>query len=345
MHLNRLLSASLLAIGIACSAQQCPDTTPAEGAPPPKPLPVFPSDNWWNLDITQAPVDAHSDDYISYIDNGGNRTLHPEFGGTVSKGSAAVYGYPYAVISGAQAKLAVKMQYADESDGVNHNTNKSFPFYPIPAEAITQAHWIEGGWAGDVDMRRKSDRHMMIVDCTNRMLYELYNVYYNTSKKQWYAGSGAAWDMTTNDTRPEGWTSGEASGLQMFPGMVRYDEAWNDAMPVIQHALRVTLRASDGHVWPATHTDGSTSGSLPLGARLRLKMSVDGKDPALRTSNPNVRKIFRAMQTYGLIFSSIGTDMYISGTFDTRWNNGILNPEFAKLSADDFEVVKLGWKP
>jgi hypothetical protein len=342
MILNRLLPACLLAVTFACAAQQCPGTTPTEGAPPPQPLPVFPSDNWWNLDITQAPLDPRSDDYIGYI---GHASLHPEFGGTVHKGSATVYGYPYAVVAGSQAKLAVKMDYYDESDGVNNKTGKPFPFYPIPADAITQAHWIEGGWAGNVDKRRQSDRHMMVVDCTNRMLYELYSVYYDPDKKQWHAGSGAAWDMTTNDARQEGWTSGEASGLQMFPGMVRYDEAWNDSLPVIQHALRVTLRAVDGHVWPATHSDGTSSGALPFGARLRLKMSVDGKDPALRTSNPNVRKIFRAMQTYGLIFSAVGSDMFISGTFDTRWNNGILNPEFAKLSADDFEVVKLGWTP
>jgi hypothetical protein len=345
MILNRLLPACLVALSVACAAQQCPKATPSEGAPPPQPLPVFPSDNWWNLDISQAPVDPGSDQYIHYIDNGSQRLLHPEFGGLVHKGSATVYGYPYAVVQGSQAKLAVKMRYWDESDGVDNKTGKPFPFYPIPDEAITQSHWIEGGWAGDIDKRHASDRHMMIIDCTNRMLYELYNVYYDESKQQWYAGSGAAWDMTTNDTRQEGWTSAEASGLQMFPGMVRYDEAWNDAVPVIQHALRVTLSSADGHVWPATHSDGTTSGALPFGARLRLKTSVNGQDPALRTNNLNVRKIFRAMQTYGLIFSSVGTDMYISGTFDTRWNNGILNPEFAKLSADDFEVVKLGWTP
>ncbi|HEX4511312.1 MAG TPA: hypothetical protein VH328_14575 [Burkholderiaceae bacterium] len=342
MILSRLLPTCLILLPLFCAAQQCPQATPTEGAPPPQPLPVFPSDNWWNLDVSQAPVDPDSAAYIGYI---GSPTLHPEFGGTVHKGSAAVYGYPYAVVAGNQPKLAVKMQYADESDGIDHKTNKPYAFYPIPAEAMTQAHWIEGGWAGDVDKRRQSDRHMMIVDCTHRMLYELYNVYYDSTRQQWLAGSGAAWDMTTNDSRTEGWTSAEASGLQMFPGMVRYDEAWNDAMPVIQHALRVTLRATNGHVWPATHSDGTTSGALPFGARLRLKTSVDGQDPALRTSNPNVRKIFRAMQTYGLIFSSVGSDMFISGTFDTRWNNGVLNPEFAKLSAEDFEVVKLGWQP
>ena len=317
--------------------------TPSEGAPPQQQ--VFPQDNWWNTDITYAPTDPDSATYIAYINNGGTRTLHPEFGGLVHKGGAAVYGYPYAIVDASTPRLAVKMKYADESDGVDHKTNKSFAFYPIPPEAIAQAHWIEGGAAGDVDQRRKADRHMMILDCSNNGLYELYNVYYDTGRKQWYAGSGAYWDMNTNDMRREGWTSGEASGLQMFPGMVRYDEAWNDDVAEITHALRVTLRATNGHVFPATHTDASTPGALPFGARLRLKTSVDGKDPALRTNDPHVQKIFRAMQHYGLIFSSVGTDMYISGSFDVRWDNGILNPAFAKLAASDFEVVKLGWQP
>jgi hypothetical protein len=295
--------------------------------------------------VTGAPVDANSVRYISYISNGGSRPLHPEFGGTVSPGSEDVYGYPYAVVDGSQPKLAVKFEYADESDGVDHATGISKKFYPLPAQAITKAHWIEGGAPGNVDQRADADRHMIVIDCTNAGLYELYNVYYDSANRKWNAGSGAYFDLTSNARRPENWTSGEASGLAMFPGMVRYDEAWNDDVPAIRHALRVTLRAANGHVFPASHTDGTTAGALPFGARLRLKKSVDGKDPALRTSDPHVRKIFRAMQDYGLIFSSVGTDMYISGSFDVRWNNGILNPEFAKVTANDFEVVQLGWKP
>jgi hypothetical protein len=107
----------------------------------------------------------------------------------------------------------------------------------------------------------------------------------------------------------------------------------------------VTVRASNGYVYPASHDAGSTAGALPMGARLRLKASVGGTDPALRTTDPNMQKIFRAMQKYGLIVADNGSDMYITGTFDTRWNNGILNPAFALLSASDFEVVQLGWKP
>ncbi len=126
---------------------------------------------------------------------------------------------------------------------------------------------------------------------------------------------------------------------------MRYDEAWNPAVTDIGHALRVTVRATNGYVYPASHRAGSTTGALPMGARLRLKTSVDGADPALRTTDPNVRKIFRAMQKYGLIVADNGSDMYVTGTFDTRWNNDVLNPAFAMLAASDFEVVQLGWKP
>ena len=184
-----------------------------------------------------------------------------------------------------------------------------------------------------------------MVDCTNRTLYELYNVYYNTAQAKWYAGSGAFFDMNTNNRRPDGWTSADAAGLAIFPGLVRYDDAGNAAVSDIGHALRVTVRATNGYVYPASHKAGTTVGALPMGARLRLKMSVNGQDPATRTSDPISQKIFRAMQKYGLIVADNGSDMYISGTFDLSWNNSTLNPAFSTLSASDFEVVVLGWNP
>jgi hypothetical protein len=256
-----------------------------------------------------------------------------------------IYGFPYAVVDGSQPKLPVKFKYWQESDGVKHPTRKALPFYPIPQEAITQPHWVEGGAPGGVDQRKKNDRHLLIIDCTNKGLYELYNVYYDAAIAKWLGGSGAFFDMTRNDRRPEGWTSADAAGLAIFPGLVRYDEAWNDAVTEIRHALRVTVRATDGHVVPASHTAGSTQGALPMGARLRLKTNVNGQDPALRTSDPNARKIFRAMQRYGLIVADNGSDMYVSGTFDKRWDNDVLNPAFATLSASDFDVILLGWTP
>jgi len=327
------------------SAQQCPATVPVEGATPPAPLPLFPSDNWWNADISAAPVDGGSASYIAFINNGGTRRLHPDFGGEASPGSVDVYGMPYAIVNGSQPKQAVTFDYWDESDGVDMATGQGIPFYPIPSQAATQQHWVEGGAAGNVDQRTQGDRHLFVIDCTNRYLYELYNVYFNSSQAKWYAGSGAFFDLNANNRRPDGWTSADAAGLAIFPGLVRYDEAWNGAIADIGHAFRVTVRATNGYVYPASHRAGSTAGALPMGARLRLKTSVNGLDPALRTSDPNVRKIFRAMQKYGLIVADNGSDMYISGTFDTRWNNDVLNPAFSTLSASDFDVVQLGWKP
>ena len=327
------------------SAQQCPATVPVEGATPPAPLPLFPSDNWWNADISAAPVDGGSAGYIAFINNGGTRRLHPDFGGEASPGSVDVYGMPYAIVNGSQPKQAVTFDYWDESDGVDMATGQGIPFYPIPSQAATQQHWVEGGAAGNVDQRTQGDRHLFVIDCTNRYLYELYNVYFNSSQAKWYAGSGAFFDLNANNRRPDGWTSADAAGLAIFPGLVRYDEAWNGAIADLGHAFRVTVRATNGYVYPASHRAGSTAGALPMGARLRLKTSVNGLDPALRTSDPNVRKIFRAMQKYGLIVADNGSDMYISGTFDTRWNNDVLNPAFSTLSASDFDVVQLGWKP
>jgi hypothetical protein len=324
---------------------QCPASTPVEGAALTVPLPLFPADNWWNLDISAAPIDPGSASYITFINNGGTRHLHPDFGGEVSPGSVDIYGMPYAIVDGSQPKQAVTFQYWNESDGVNYSTRQGIPFYPIPAQAITQPHWIEGGAPGNVDQRSQQDRHLLIIDCTNNYLYELYNVFYNATQAQWYGGSGAFFDMNTNNRRPDTWTSADAAGLAILPGLVRYDDAWNPAVTDIGHAFRVTVRATNGYVYPASHRAGSTSGALPMGARLRLKSNVGGQDPALRTSDPNVQKIFRAMQKYGLMVADNGSDMYITGTFDTRWNNSILNPAFSLLTASDFEVVQLGWNP
>ncbi len=300
----------------------------------PAPLPLFPSDNWWNLNISNAPVDPASAAYISFV--GATRQLHPDFGGDVSPGSAQGYGFPFIVVDGSLTKKAVQFQYGDESDGVNHTTGASVPFYPIPDEAITQAHWIEGGDPGNVDLRSSADRHMLIVDRDNRYLYELYNVFFDGS--QWQAGSGAFFDLKTDGRRPDGWTSADAAGLAILPGLVRYDEAFGSGD--ILHAFRVTVRATNGYVYPASHRAGSTSGALPMGARLRLKASKD-----LSGFTPELQRIFRAMKTYGLIVADNGSDMYISGTYDQRWNNDVLNPAFRALSASDFEVVAVGYHP
>lgn len=339
----------LLAIGLTLAATaalaQCPPAVPVEGAPPPAPLPLFPADNWWNVDVSAAPIDPSSASYIAFINNGGTRHLHPDFGGEATPGSVVIYGMPYAIVDGSQSKQAVTFDYWDESDGVNYSTGQGIPFYPLPAQAINQPHWVEGGSPANVDQRSQQDRHLLVIDCTNRYLYELYNVFYDATQSKWFAGSGAFFDMKTNNRRPDGWTSADAAGLAILPGLVRYDEAWNPSVTDIGHAFRVTVRSTNGYVYPASHRAGSTAGALPMGARLRLKTSVGGLDPALRTSDPNVQRIFRAMQKYGLIVADNGSDMYITGTFDTRWNNDILNPAFSLLTASDFDVIQLGWKP
>jgi hypothetical protein len=326
---RRLPTALVLvcALGAAASAATLNGTLPA-------PLPLFPRTNWWNVDVSQAPVDPASASFITFI--GATRRLHPDFGGEASPGSVAIYGFPYVVVDGSQPKKAVEFLYSDESDGVNHTTDQSFPFYPIPDEAITQAHWIEGGQPGNVDLRDESDRHLLIVDRDNRHLYELYNVFFDGTR--WHAGSGAFFDLSQNGRRPDGWTSADAAGLAILPGLVRYDEVFGPNE--IEHAFRVTVRATNGYVYPASHRAGSTVGALPMGARLRLKA---GKD--LSGFRPEIQKIFRAMQRYGLIVADNGSDMYVSGAFDTRWNNSILNPAFGALTATDFEVIARGWQP
>jgi hypothetical protein len=270
---------------------------------PALPFQLFPSDNWWNQDVSQAPVDPRSAQFIAFINNGGSRRLHPDFGGYAAPGSVNIYGFPYVVVGGDQPRRAVSFYYPSESDGVNHATGQSYPFYPIPDQAITEPYWIEGGPAGN--QNPGGDRHMLIVDRDNRHLYELFDLRWN--------------------------------GLAILPGLVRYDEVFGGGE--IQHAFRVTVRATNGYVWPASHRAGGNVQALPMGARLRLKASKD-----LSGFRPELQKIFRAMQRYGLIVADNGSDMYISGAFDPRWDNNVLNPAFRALNASDFEVIELGWR-
>ena len=316
-------------LGLALSAFQ---TT--LGGPLPGPLPIFPRNNWWNIDISRAPVDPNSASFISFV--GTTRRMHPDFGGQESPGSVAIYGFPYVVVDGAVPKQAVQFRWPRESDGVDRATNTSVPFYPIPPDAATQAHWIEGGQPGNVDLRSSSDRHLLIVDRDRRHLYELYNVFFDGTR--WHAGSGAFFDLNSNARRPDGWTSADAAGLAILPGLLTYEDVYGPNE--ITHALRVTVRATNGYVFPASHQAGSTAGALPMGARLRLKASVN-----LSGFSAPMQKIFRAMQRYGLIVADNGSDLYVSGTFDTRWNNDLLNPAFAAIRGSDFEVVKLGYQP
>ena len=287
---------------------------------------VFPPTNWWNQDITSAPVDARSAQLIDWISGRSAtnttavRRLHPDFG-------PPPYGIPYVVVSGNQRRGSVHFEYADESDlGL-----PGLPGYPIPDEARTTANYIEGGEAGG---GTTGDRHLLVVDRDRWLLYETYATQWNTAR--WEAGSGAIFDLSTDARRPEGWTSADAAGLAILPGLVRYDEVARSGE--ITHAFRVTTRATHGYVWPASHRAGSTAAAPPLGARLRLNASKD-----ISSFTPEVQRIFRAMKRYGLIVADNGSDMYVSGTMDARWDNSVLNPAFRALTADDFEVVELGW--
>ena len=307
---------------------------PVQGGVIPINQPLFPANNWWNIDVTNAPTDVNADTYLTYI--GKTKGLHPDFGGDAGDGN--IYGFPFIIVDGNQAKKTVDFTpgWPDQSDGVDHDTETSFPFYPVPDEAIAQNAWVEGGQPGNVDQRDDEDRHILMVDKTNNHLYELYNVWYNGTN--WEAASGAFFNMNTNNRRPDTWTSADAAGLAILPGLVRYDEVAADGP--IRHAFRFTTRSSNGYVYPASHEAGSTTNAPPMGTRLRLKASKN-----ISSYPANVQKIFQAMKTYGLILADNGTDMYISGAYDVRWDNDILNPAFDALKADDFEVIQLGWQP
>lgn len=285
--------------------------------------PLFPSDNWWNQDISAAPVDPGSDAYINWI--GPFDTLHPDF-------APPPYGIPYFTVSRTQPKVVIgKFEYGGESD---HGVPGEAPGYPIPDEARTLPNYIEGAVPGGGD---SGDRHMIIVDRDRWILYELFAAKWNSGANRWEAGSGAIFELSSNDRRPEGWTSADAAGLAVLPGLVRYDEVFGPGE--IRHAFRFTLRGANGYVWPASHEAGRWQGAPPLGMRMRLKASVD-----LSEFSPPVRKIFEAMKRYGLILADNGTDMHITGTMDPRWNNDELNPAFQRLKASDFEVIQLGWR-
>lgn len=232
---------------------------PQRGGELPGPLPLFPPDNWWNVPVADAPVDPASASFIAFI--GTSRAMHPDFGGDSGHPDYPIYGIPYIVVSSSQPRVPVTFEYEDESDLVG---------YPTPEEAKTEQRWIEGGLAGS-DPRAEGDRHMLIVGRDLRMLYELFALRWTGSR--WEAGSGAVFPLDSNARRPDGWTSADATGLAILPGLVRYDEV--DGPDPIRHAFRVTVRQTDGYVYPASHRAGNTAGALRMGARLRLKASTN----------------------------------------------------------------------
>jgi hypothetical protein len=284
---------------------------------------VFPPDNWWNEDISTAPVDPNSSAYINWI--GSTCRVHPDFG-------PPPYGIPFISVSSRQALKPIDFYaYPSESDEGAPGLPAG---YPIPDIAFQQPDYIEGGHPGGGD---NGDRHCIVVDRDRLLLYETYGTTWSASQQCWQAACGAVFDLTTNERRPEGWTSADAAGLAVFPGLIKYDET--HGLDEISHAFRFTARASNGYVWPASHKAGATAGAPPLGMRLRLKASFD-----ISGYNPSIQKILRAMKRYGLILADNGSDMFVQGTMDSRWNSGEMNDAIHTLHAGDFEVIQLGWQ-
>jgi hypothetical protein len=279
----------------------------AAAAPAPPRLagcPVFPASNPWNQRVDRLPVAANSGTIVASI--GRTSPVHADFGSGLWQG--APIGIPFDVVSGSTPRSGVAFDYADESDRGP---------YPIPA----RVH-VEGG----------SDRHALLVDRSSCRLYELYAL--RREGGRWRAGSGAIWSLRSNRLRPAGWTSADAAGLPILPGLARYDEV---ARGAIRHALRFTTpRTRRAYVWPARHyaSDSSDPRLPPMGLRLRLKAGFD-----TRRFPRQARVVLVALKRYGMLLADNGSSWYVSGTPDLRWSNAELHT-LARVHGWDFEVVK-----
>jgi hypothetical protein len=268
-------------------------------------LPMLPANSEWNRRVDGDAIDPNSDAILERI--GFSTRLHPDFGADYDGGP---FGIPYIVVPETTPRSSVAFQYDDESD--------QGP-YPIPANPP-----IEPG----------GDRHLLAVLQESRMLYELYNLRFEAGS--WQAGSGAIWDLVNGTTRPAGWTSADAAGLPILPGLVRYDEVVDRGE--INHALRFTVSTTRrAYLTPASHWASSSTNPLdpPMGMRVRLKSSFDISEFA-----PPARVVLLALQRYGMILADNGSDWFLTGTADARWNDDV-NNTLKQVRASDFEVVKM----
>ncbi len=270
--------------------------------------PVFPASGYWHADVSGLPVHPRSPDWLSHM--AADRDLHPDFGPSYGE-QPVPYGIPVTVVGGSHATVAVDFDYARESDRVR---------YPLGSDTK-----IEGGRAAD------GDRHAIVVDKRTCRLYETYATYQRAGG--WTAGSGAVWSLTSNRLRPQGWTSADAAGLPILPGLLRYREV---ARGHVDHAIRFTTDITDRrHVWPARHDAGSVSDPAypPMGARFRLRSSFP-----LSGYRADTRTVLRAMKRYGLVLADNGSPWYVQGTADSRWPTGLLD-QLKTIPASAFEAV------
>jgi hypothetical protein len=293
---------------VAGSFGTLPGTGPGSGCP------VFPADNIWNARVDTLPVHARSAQYVSRI--GATANVHADLGsGVWPPGSTSPIGIPYAVVGASQPDVPIQFtSWPGESDPGP---------YPVPANAP-----IEGGPSSS------GDRHVIVVDQADCMLYELFYAFPN-GDGSWRAANGARYDMRSNALRPAGWTSADAAGLPIYAGLVRYDEV---ASGVIRHAIRFTApQTQAAYVWPARHEASSiTDPTYPaMGQRFRLKASFDTTGMSWQA-----RVIAEAMKTYGIILADNGSPWYISGAPDERWDNDVLH-ELDVIEGSDFEAVNV----
>jgi hypothetical protein len=269
---------------------------------------VFPEDNYWNADISKLPVDRHSRKWMKHMSP--RVDLHPDFG--PSYGAQPVpYGIPITVVRGDHRKVKVSFHYGRESDKVR---------YPLGRDTL-----IEGGRRAD------GDRHALIVDRTNCKLYETFATYERRGK--WHAGSGAVWDLGSNRLRRNGWTSADAAGLPIMPGLLRLDEVKRGH---VDHAIRFTTNVTDRrHIWPARHDAGSVSNRNypPMGARFRLKAGFD-----MRGYRKDTKAVLVAMKHYGLVLADNGSPWYFQGEGVKGWPSGLIE-ELKTIPARAFVAV------
>jgi hypothetical protein len=286
-----------IVVWAACVTISVPVTASAAPVPGSR-CDVFPASNIWNTRVDSLPVNAMSERWLASAD-AATTNLHPDFG-------PPSYGIPFDVVGRAHATASIDFRYANESDPG-----------PYPFDARTP---IEGG----------SDRHALTVQRGTCMLYELYDARWNGGNPT--AGSGAIFDLGSNALRHDSWTSADAAGLPILPGLVRWDEV---ADGKIAHAIRFTVGCTrDQHIWPARHDAGVNDADCPpMGARFRLKSDFD-----LTSFSHKARVILRAMQRYGMFVADNGSNWYFQGSVDDHWTNALLD-ELKSVPASAFEAV------